>query len=178
MDSEFQTRVDHPTPGPGVFVPGARDSVVSIVLRALLSWLRAVALEAVMIGLMWWAGLELLHVPGAPLWALLAALFQFLPVVGPMLSLAGPAFAIVLAHPHEKLLHLGMVLGIYAVITLLDGVLLEPYVLHRTTLVPWWAALAGPVLLGMLLPPWGVLIAPPLLAVVFGFVGHTDSPRV
>jgi predicted PurR-regulated permease PerM len=149
-----------------------------IVVRSLGDWLRAVAVEAVIVGLLWLVGLELLHVPGAPLWALLGGLFQFVPVVGGMLSLAGPAIAMVLAHPAEKLVHLGMVLGVYAVIVLLDGLVVEPYLLHRATLVPWWAALAGPVVLGLLIPPWGVLIAPPLLGVVFGFVGTGDTPRV
>jgi len=169
---------ERPMPGRAVYVPGTRDSFVYILARALVNWMRAVALDALIVGVLWWVGLSVLHVPWAPMWAVLGALFQFVPVVGGMLAVAGPAIAVVLGHPGDKLLHLSMVLGLYAAIVLLDGLVIGPYVLHRITLVPWWAALAGPVVLGLLIPPWGVLIAPPLLAVVFGWIGTGDSPRV
>ena len=44
--------------------------------------------------------------------------------------------------------------------------------------LPWWAALLGPIVLGILLPPWGVLIAPPLLAVIFAFAGRKGGERI
>ena len=61
------------------------------------------------------------------------------------------------------------VMGLYAIIAVTDGLLIQPLMLKRTTRVPWWAALLGPIVGGILLPPWGALIAPPLLAVVFAF---------
>ena len=134
---------------------------------ALVSWWRAVTLDALIVGVLWFAGLEILHVPWAPLWALLGAVLQFLPGIGGMLSVAGPVIAASLAGGDDRLFHVAMVLGLYALIAILEGLVIGPYILRRTTLVPWWAALLGPILLGILIPPWGVLIAPPLLAIGF-----------
>ncbi len=134
---------------------------------ALLGWGRAVLLDTLIVGILWLVGLEVLHVPWAPVWALLAAVFQLVPGIGGMLAVAGPALAASLAGSDSRLFHVAMVLGLYALIAILEGVLIGPYILRRTTLVPWWASLLGPILLGLLIPPWGVLIAPPLLAVGF-----------
>lgn len=136
---------------------------------ALLGWWRAVTLDALIVGLLWLIGLELLHVPLAPLWAVLGALFQMVPMVGGMLAVAGPAIAVSLSPSDDVLFRVAMVLGLYALIAVLEGLVIGPLILHRETLVPWWASLLGPIVLGLLIPPWGVLIAPPLLAVVFAF---------
>ncbi len=136
---------------------------------ALAGWWRAVTLDAAIVGVIWLVGLELLHVPLAPLWALLGALFQLVPGVGGMLAVAGPAIGTSLAGGEDVLFHLAMVLGLYGLIAVLEGLVIGPYVLHRQTLVPWWASFLGPIVLGILIPPWGVLIAPPLLAMIFAF---------
>ena len=137
---------------------------------ALLGWWQATTLDALLVGLLWWAGLWLLHVPWAPLWALLGALCQFVPGVGAALGLIGPVLAVLFTvHKGDDWYRLGYLLGLYAIIAVLDGLIIQPYVLHRTTRVPWWAALLGPIVLGILIPFWGVLLAPPLLAVLFAF---------
>jgi len=41
--------------------------------------------------------------------------------------------------------------------------------MKRTTRVPIWATIFGPIVLGLAIPFWGVLLAPPLLAVIFAF---------
>ena len=116
---------------------------------------------------MWLLGLLWIGVPFAPLWAMLGALFQFVPGVGAVLGLCGPAVAAVFND--NSFTKLWWVLGLYAVIAIADGLLIQPLLLKRTTLVPWWAALLGPIVGGILLPPWGALLAPPLLAVFFAF---------
>jgi predicted PurR-regulated permease PerM len=141
---------------------------------ALLGWWRAVTLDALIVGILWLVGLELLHVPFAPFWAALAAIFQFIPTFGPMLAVIGPVLAVAFG-PSDDLWHIGLVLGLYGLIAALEGLLIGPYILHRTTRVPWWAAFLGPIVLGILIPPWGVLIAPPLLAVICAFRRPTNS---
>ena len=146
--------------------------------NALAAWWRAATLDALIVGILWFVGLEILHVPWAPLWALIGAVCQFIPGVGGMIALAGPAIATALAAPDDVLFHLCMVLALYALIVILEGLVIGPYLLHRTTFVPWWASLLGPIVLGVLIPPWGVLIAPPLLAVVYAFKRRgRASPR-
>ena len=137
---------------------------------ALLGWWRATTLDALIVGVLWFVGLEILRVPWAPMWALVGALCQFIPSFGGMIALIGPVLSVAFSvQTGEDWYRLGYVLGLYAVIVVLDGAVINPYLLHRSTRVPWWAALLGPILLGMLIPPWGVLIAPPLLAIVFAF---------
>ena len=41
-------------------------------------------------GLLWLIGLYIIRVPGAPLWALLGAVFQFVPQIGAVLGVMAP----------------------------------------------------------------------------------------
>jgi predicted PurR-regulated permease PerM len=41
--------------------------------------------------------------------------------------------------------------------------------MKRTAKVPTWASILTPIVLGILIPFWGVLLAPPLLAVVYAY---------
>lgn len=135
---------------------------------ALLGWWRAATLDAFIVGVLWFAGLELLRIPLAPMWALLGALCQFVPGFGGAIALIGPALSLALSS-HRDWYSFGYLLGLYGLIAVLEGLVIGPYVLHRTTRVPWWAALLGPIVLGIVIPFWGILLAPPLLAVVFAF---------
>ena len=134
---------------------------------ALLNWWRAATLDALIVGVLWMIGLELIHVPLAPMWAVLGGLLQILPTYGGMIALIGPVFSVAVSGHDEW--RLGLVLGLYGLIVILEGLVIGPYVLHRTTRVPWWAAFFGPIVLGIIIPFWGVLLAPPLLAVIFAF---------
>ena len=134
---------------------------------ALKNWAIAQLQDSLAVGVLWLIGLNVLHVPWAPLWAIIAAVFQIIPHLGPILGLMGPALAATIAwrdweHP------LG-VLILYAIIVVLDGLLLQPYIMKRTAKVPIWVSILAPIVLGILWPFWGVLVAPPLLAVVYAF---------
>ncbi|WP_213803488.1 AI-2E family transporter [Granulicella sp. dw_53] len=134
---------------------------------ALIGWWRAATLDALIVGVLWFVGLELIGVPLAPLWAFLGALLQFIPTFGGMIALIGPVLAVCFSG--RDYWHLGLVLGLFGLIAVLEGLVIGPYVLHRTTKVPWWAAFLGPIVLGIVIPFWGVLLAPPLLAIIFAF---------
>lgn len=60
-------------------------------------------------------------------------------------------------------------LALYALIVLIDGFLLQPYIMRRTAKVPMWASIVAPIVLGVIWPFWGVLAAPPLLAVLYAY---------
>jgi predicted PurR-regulated permease PerM len=135
--------------------------------KALLHWLRATFIDAVLVGLLWLIGLWLLHIPLAPLWALIAGLVQFIPQFGGMLALIGPSLTLLFSGGGwEKF---GMLLGLYAVIVVIDQLGLQPWLMKKNTRVPIWASIFGPIILGIIIPFWGVLLAPPLMAVVFAF---------
>jgi len=134
---------------------------------ALKNWMIAQFVDSLAVGVLWLIGLYILHVPLAPLWAVIAAVLQIVPNFGPILGLLGPVLAATIKwmdweHP------LG-VLGLYAVVAVVDGLLLQPYIMRRTAKVPLWASILAPIVLGIIWPFWGVLAAPPLLAIVYAY---------
>ncbi len=66
---------------------------------ALFNWWRAVTIQGLCVGVLWLIGLLLLRVPLAPVWALIAALMTLIPNFGGIISLLGPAFAILVSQP-------------------------------------------------------------------------------
>jgi predicted PurR-regulated permease PerM len=139
---------------------------VQITGGALRDWFVAQCYDSVCVGLLWWVGLMWLHVPWAPFWAVLAAIFQFIPHFGPVLTFIGPALAAILGGGLDMFL---WVLGLYGVIIVVDGLLLQPLIMRRTARIPIWASLLVPILLSMMLGFWGILLAAPLLAVIFAY---------
>jgi predicted PurR-regulated permease PerM len=146
---------------------------VHITSSALKHWLLAQCKDSVAVGLLWLAGLTLIGVPWAPLWALLAMVLQFIPHLGPVLGLLGPAIAASLRWQDWQ--HPLYVLILYAVIVVIDGLLLQPYIMRRTARVPMWASILGPIVLGIVIPFWGVFLAPPLLAVIYAYKRRQES---
>lgn len=133
---------------------------------ALKRWLIAQSMDALIVGLMWLIGLEIIRVPLAPLWALLGGALQFVPHFGPVLALIGPAIVGGLSGGWMRMIY---VLILYAVIAMIDALLLQPYLMKRTAKVPVWASIVTPIVLGFVIPFWGVLLAPPVLAVVYTY---------
>lgn len=137
--------------------------------HAIKHWFLAMAQDAAAVGLLWLVGLLILRVPLAPFWAFLGGAFQFIPGVGAILGLIGPAFCLFVKDP-ENLMPLLYLLILYAIIAVVDGLVLQPYFMKRTAKVPFWAALFGPIIIALLIPFWwAILLAPPLLAVIFAF---------
>jgi len=140
---------------------------------ALKSWLFVQSTDALIVGMLWLIGLEIIRVPAAPLWAVLGALLQFVPHFGPMIALAGPAITGGISGGWMRLLY---VLILYVVIVLTEGFLLQPYLMRHTGNVPVCASILTPFVLGFLIPFWGVLLAAPLLAVLFTYRNRLRTP--
>jgi predicted PurR-regulated permease PerM len=134
---------------------------------ALVNWWRAVSIEALCVAVLWLIGLEILRVPLAPAWALVAGLMAFVPNVGGVIALIGPVLCILFQG--KDLERLAFLLGIYAIIVVIDQLVLQPWLMKRTTRVPIWASILVPIVLGIVIPFWGVLLAPPMLAIVYAF---------
>ena len=135
--------------------------------KALVNWWRAVSIEALFVAVMWLVGLLLLRVPLAPMWALIAGLMTFIPNFGGVISLLGPVFSVLVSG--RDMDRLFLLLGLYALIVVIDQLLLQPWLLKRTSRVPFWASILAPIVLGIVIPFWGVLLAPPLLAIIYAF---------
>ena len=134
---------------------------------ALKNWFVAQCLDAAAVALLWLIGLLIIGIPWAPLWAVLAGVLQFVPHLGGPLALIIPAILGALNHDHMRFFY---VLILFAVIMLTDGLFLQPYFMKRTAKVPFWASLLTPIVIVLLIPAWwAVLLAAPLLAVIFAF---------
>ena len=59
----------------------------------------------------------------------------------------------------------------------MDGLLLQPVIMRRTARVPIWASLIVPILLSLVFGFWGLLLAAPLLAVIFAYRAHGKEAR-
>lgn len=164
---------DKPGPSEGAVPPAPASLTAKSVghLRTagsgLLGWGRAAAIQGLCVGVLWLIGLLLLHVPLALLWALIAALMTLIPNFGGMIALLGPAFSILVSQP--SMYRLCILLGMYAVIVVIDQLLVQPLIMKRVTRVPVWASILAPIVLGIVIPFWGILLAPPLLAIVYAF---------
>jgi predicted PurR-regulated permease PerM len=134
---------------------------------ALVNWWRAVSIEALCVAVLWLIGLEILRVPLAPAWALVAGLMAFVPNIGGVIALIGPTFSILVTG--KDLERLAFLLGIYAIIVVIDQLVLQPWLMKKTTRVPIWASILVPIVLGIVIPFWGVLLAPPVLAIFYAF---------
>lgn len=141
--------------------------------EALLNWWKAAVIDALLVGVLWLIGLSLLHVPLAPLWALIGALVQFIPNFGGMLALIGPSLSLLFSGRGWE--QFGLLLSLYAVIVVIDQLGLQPWVMKKNTRVPIWASIFCPIVLGILIPFWGVLLAPPILAIAFAFIKPKQS---
>jgi predicted PurR-regulated permease PerM len=144
---------------------------------ALKRWFIAQTYDALAMAALWFIGLTLIGVPLAPLWALLGGLFQYVPHLGPVLALLGPAavtgIPAAAGGGWNPFLY---VLLLYAALVAIDGLVLQPILLRRTAKVPVWASILAPLLLGIAVPFWGVLLAPPLLAVVYAYRERLRRP--
>ena len=140
---------------------------------ALRNWAVAQIQDSLAVGVLWLAGLYIVHVPWAPLWAFVAAVLQIVPHLGPILGLLGPVLAATIGWRDWE--HPLAVLILYAIIVVIDGLLLQPFIMRRTAKVPIWASILAPLVLGILWPFWGVLVAAPLLAVVYAYRARYGS---
>ncbi|HXZ33668.1 MAG TPA: AI-2E family transporter [Terriglobales bacterium] len=143
---------------------------------ALKNWLLAQTLDSIAVGCLWLIGLHYLKIRLAPLWALLAAFLQFIPHLGAVLGMIGPVLAAAIGWADWR--HPLYVFMLYAAIAVLDGFLLQPYLMKRTAKVPIWASILAPIVLGFLIPFWGVLLAPPMLAVVYAYKSRRAEPEI
>ena len=91
-------------------------------------------------------------------------------MVGPMIELSIEGL---FGGDWMKLVYL---LIMYAVIAGIDGFVLQPYIMKRTAKVPVWASIVTPIVMGLFLGFWGVLLSAPMLAVVYAYKRRTQEP--
>jgi predicted PurR-regulated permease PerM len=134
---------------------------------ALKHWAIAQSQDSAAVAALWLVGLLILRVPWAPFWALLAAVLQFVPHLGAVLGMIGPVLAATIKFGDWE--HPLYVLILYAIIVVIDGLLLQPYFMRRTAKIPILASIFAPIVLGLIWTGWGALLAAPLLAILYAY---------
>src|SRR3989344_4688853 len=137
-------------------------------------WMQGQLILAVIIGVLVYLGLTILGVPYALLLALLAALFELIPVFGPVLA-AIPAVAIAFIDSGTTLALL--VVGLYLIIQQFENHLIYPLVVTKVVGVPpllvILALLVGAHLAGF----FGVILSVPAAAIIQELVHDLELSR-
>lgn len=143
---------------------------IRLIGTALWRWFVTRSYDALLVALLWFAGLWILRVPWSPFWAILAGILHYIPHFGLVLALIGPAIAGGISGGWMRFLY---VLILYSIIVIVDGALIQPALMKGIARVPFWVSLFAPILFGLLFNFWGVLLAPPLLAVIYTYRTRT-----
>ena len=137
------------------------DEILCECETSLVGWIRGTLFDMFIIGLLSYIGLLILRVPLPLVNALLAGLLEFIPNIGPTLSVIPPMLLALLDAPWKA----GAVLALYFVIQQFEGLFLVPFVMqHAVSLLPVFTILAVVVFanfFGFL----GLFLAIPLLIV-------------
>jgi len=150
--------------------PVARRGRVREVLYAmgetLRWWLIGKGLSMVLVGIAVFIGLTALGVPLAATLALIAALLDFIPNIGPLLAAVPAALFALLQGPVQAL----YVIALFVAIQSVEGYVLTPLIEQRTVSVPPALSLAALVVAGLLFGWLGLLLAAPATAALLVFV--------
>ena len=123
-------------------------------------WLVGQVLAMTLVGLTMGIGLAVIGVPFSFLLGVLAGLFEFIPLVGPVLAV-GPALLLALAAGPQQAVS---VLILYLAVQTLESYVLTPLVQQRTVELPPVVTITAQVALSWLAGPIGLVVAVPLTA--------------
>ena len=146
-----------------------RHRVREVLLEAgetLRLWMIGQLIPMVVIGLLVGTGLWLLKIPMAWTLGLLAALFNFIPNFGQLISMV-PAALLALSQGPEKALY---VVGLCLAAQSIEGYLVTPLVQQRMVQLAPALTIASQVVLGILVGGIGVALAAPLTAALLVLV--------
>lgn len=141
--------------------------------RKLGRWFRAQMLLGALVGILIFFGLTFLNVPNALFFAFLSAIFEVIPIVGPILA-AVPAVGVAfLIQPY-----LGLVtVALYIVVQQIESHVIVPVVMKKaiglSPLIVVLALLVGAKIGGI----FGILLSVPLTAVLAEFLNDWDKKK-
>ena len=137
------------------------DEILDKCETALLGWLGGVSLSSLFVALMSFAGLLLLRVDFAFAHAVLAGIFNFIPNIGPTLSVVFP-LGVALSNSIASAITVAI---LYIVIQNLESYVLQPTIMkHQVSLLPA-ATLISQLFFATFFGPVGLVLALPLTVV-------------
>jgi predicted PurR-regulated permease PerM len=125
-------------------------------------YISAKIIEIIIVFVMCQIAFLLLGVPYSTLMALIVAITNIVPFIGPIIGLVPPVIVTLLESPIQSLWVLGAVLVIQAI----DAYLIQPYFIgDKMGLSPFWV-LVSVIIGGGLFGVWGILLSVPVAAVI------------
>lgn len=122
------------------------------------SWLKAQSMSMAAVGILTALGLWAIGLPLAPLLGIIAALFAFIPNIGPVLAIL-PALSLALPDGLQM-----MVVAVYVVVQAVESYLITPLIQQNETSLPPALIIAVQVLFGALFGILGLALATPICA--------------
>jgi len=137
-------------------------------------WIQGQLLLGVLVGVIVYLGLTIMGVEYALLLAILSAIFELIPVFGPVMA-AIPAIAIAsIQSPSTGV----MVLLLYVIVQQFENHLIYPLVVRKTVGVPPLLVIISLVVGGKLGGFMGIVLAVPIAAVLVEFLKDLESNKV
>lgn len=149
------------------FRPRLRE-VMNKTQYSLSLWMMAKLISMLVVGVFTAIGLEFLGMPMPYALALIAALFSFIPNIGPYLALA-PAVLIALMQGGNMFIY---VLILYFGIQIVESYLITPLIEKKMVHLPPALTLFWLVLLGIVTGILGLILATPILAALIVIIGE------
>jgi predicted PurR-regulated permease PerM len=138
-------------------------------------WMQGQLLLGVIVGVLTYLGLSILGVKHALFLALIAAMFELIPIFGPILS-AIPAVMFALI---DGGLTLGLfVVGFYIIIQQFESQLIHPLVVKKIVGIPALMAILALIIGAQIAGFLGILISVPLAAALMEFLNDVEKRKV
>ncbi len=129
-------------------------------------WLIGQFVTMSIIGVVVYAALAAVGMPGAILLGLTAGVLNFIPVLGPILA----GIPIILVAMSQDWWVVGYALGVYCVVQFLEGNILTPLIQRQAVSLPPALIMASLVIMGLLFGFVGIMLATPFAAVLMVLV--------
>lgn len=149
-------------------------AVLSRIRTSWLGWLRGLSVAMVIIGVLVWAGLALIGLKFALLFAVLSALLEVVPFFGALIS-GAPALVYALTESPGKAL---ATLAVFVIAHQVDGNIISPLVMARAVRLHPVVVAVGVIIVGQLLGVVGLIVAVPLISATFILVDELWVKRM
>jgi predicted PurR-regulated permease PerM len=154
------------------------DYIISLWERSqekIVSWVKGQMILALIVGAIVYIGLTFIGVPHALLFALLAAVFETIPIVGMTLATI-PAVLVALITGGTPMFIATLIF--YLILGQAENHVLSPLVVNRVVGLPSIVVIISLIIGGTLMGFWGVLIAVPVSAAIMEFINDIESDKV
>ncbi|MGE5657227.1 MAG: AI-2E family transporter [Actinomycetota bacterium] len=138
------------------------DEVLSQCERSLIGWVKGTLFDMTVIGVVSGIGLWVLKVPLPLTNAFIAGLLEFIPNLGPTLSIIPPTLLALLDSPWKA----GAVIVLYLFIQQLEGAILVPIVMHKAVAIAPAITLLSVLVFSIFFGFLGLLLSVPLAIVI------------